>query len=87
MSTIPASQIVNVIPNVLSPGGTALQMNGVLLTTSERVPIGSALQFATAADVGAYFGLNSLEYDLAGNYFNGFVNSNVKPESSLLRAI
>ena len=80
MSTIPASQIVNVIPNVLSPGGTALQMNGVLLTTSERVPIGSVLQFATAADVGAYFGLNSLEYDLAGNYFNGFVNSNVKPD-------
>lgn len=80
MSTIPASQIVNVISNVLSPGGTALQMNTVMLTTSTRVPYGSVIQFATDEDVGAYFGLNSPEYSLAPNYFNGFNNSNLKPD-------
>lgn len=79
MSTIPASQIVNVVPNVLSPGGTALQMNGVFLTSNTRVPIGTVPSFATAADVGSYFGLSATEYDVAVVYFNGFVNSNVKP--------
>lgn len=79
MGTIPASQIVSVIPNVLSPGGTALEMNGVLLTTSTRVPIDEVMQFATVADVGEFFGLSSIEADVAVNYFAGFNNSNIKP--------
>lgn len=79
MSTIPASQIVSVVPNVLSPGGQALVMNGVFLTTSTRVPIGAVQPFPDAASVGAYFGLNSVEYSVAQNYFLGFDNSNIKP--------
>lgn len=77
--TIPASQVVSVNPNVLSAGGRALDIIAVLLTTSSRVPVGDVHPFSTAADVGAYFGLSSLEYSLALVYFSGFENSNVKP--------
>ncbi len=79
MPTIPASQIVSVVPNVLSPGGRALDIVGVLLTTSTRVPIGAVQPFSSAADVGSYFGLNSTEYAVSQNYFLGFDNSNIKP--------
>lgn len=79
MSTIPASQIVNVIPNVLSAGGNALDIIAVMLTENDQVPIGVVQPFATAADVSSYFGPASDEYALAVIYFNGFDNSNVKP--------
>lgn len=79
MSTIPASQIVQVTPNVLSAGGQALDIVAVILTTSTRVPIGTVAQFATAADVKSYFGASSAEGAIADVYFGGFENSNVKP--------
>lgn len=79
MSTIPASQIVQVTPGVLSAGGRALDIVSILLTTSSRVPIGAVQPFATAQDVIDYFGPNSTEAALATIYFNGFDNSNVKP--------
>ncbi|MBI1213623.1 MAG: DUF3383 family protein [Alphaproteobacteria bacterium] len=83
MSTIPASQIVNVQPNVLSAGGSALEILGLLLTTSDRPPIGAVLSFATAADVSSYFGPSSDEYAASQIYFNGFDNSNLKPGAVL----
>jgi hypothetical protein len=79
MSTIPASQIVNVIPNVLSAGGNALDIVGVMLTTSDRVPIGAVLPFTSAPAVAAYFGASSNEATQATVYFNGFDNSSQKP--------
>jgi hypothetical protein len=83
VSTIPASAIVSVTPNVLSAGGSALDMNGLLLTTSIRVPIGTVASFASANDAADYFGLSSDEADAASTYFNGFENSNVKPGAIL----
>ncbi|HEY6030510.1 MAG TPA: DUF3383 domain-containing protein [Gaiellaceae bacterium] len=79
MGTIPASQIVQVNPNVLAAGGQALDLVGVLLTTSAQVPIGAVQPFADADDVAAYFGSGSSEAALATIYFNGFDNSHVKP--------
>lgn len=79
MTTIPASQIVQVTPNVLAAGGQALDIVGVILTTSTRVPIGTVQPFADDSDIGSYFGLSSDEYTAAINYFLGFNNSNVKP--------
>jgi hypothetical protein len=55
-NTIPASEIVTVTPNVLAAGGSSLDLNGLILTTSSRVPIGTVASFATPAAVGAYFG-------------------------------
>lgn len=80
---IPASDIVSVIPSVLGAGGNALDLNGLILTTTPRVPIGVVTAFPTQAGVGALFGAASQEYALAGNYFLGFDNSTKKPGSIL----
>lgn len=82
-TSIPASQIVNVNPGVLSAGGTALDLNGLILTTNARVPFGSVVSFPSTAAVSAYFGPTAYETTLATNYFLGFDNSNVKPGSLL----
>ncbi len=83
VAAIPASQIVNVNPGVISAGGTGLDLSGLLLTDSTRVPIGQVLSFPTAAAVGAYFGLSSVEYAEAVIYFGGFANSLTKPGAML----
>jgi hypothetical protein len=84
MTTIPASQLVNVIPNVLSAGGNALVMDGILLTQNIRVPVGQVLSFPNdGLSVAAYFGASSTEAALATIYFNGFNNSTQKPSAIL----
>lgn len=81
---IPASQIVSVIPQVTSAGGSALNLIGLLLTQSTRVPIGQVLSFPTAQSVSDYFGPLSNEAAYGSIYFNGFDNSNVKPAALLI---
>jgi hypothetical protein len=83
MSTIPARDIVAVNPGVLAAGGSALDMIGLLLTNSTRVPIGAVQPFASATDVADYFGAGSTEASLASVYFLGFDNSTKKPGSIL----
>jgi hypothetical protein len=84
LSTIPASAIVNILPGVISAGGTGLVLNGVMLTKNVRVPTGLVMSFASAATVGTYFGYTSAEYAQAQIYFNGFQNSSKLPGSLLI---
>ena len=84
MSTIPVSQIVQVLPNVITAGGTALVLNGVMLTKSIRVPTAAFISFTSAISVGAFFGLASVEYAQAQIYFNGYVLSTQLPGSLLV---
>ena len=92
MSTIPASQIVNVLPGVLAAGGNGLVLNGLMLTNSTRIPINAGnngnlpfvQSFPTAAAVGTFFGLLSNEYAKASVYFLGFDNSTAKPTALLV---
>ena len=79
MTSIPLSQLVNVTPGVISAGGQASALVGLLLTNSTRAPIGSTPSFPTAAAVGAYYGLTSGEYVFASGYFAGADNSTIKP--------
>lgn len=79
MATIPISQIVQVNPGVLSAAGSAVDLNGLILTKSTYPPIGTVQQFASAADVGTYFGLTSTEYTMANVYFAGYQNATKKP--------
>src|SRR5579883_1767550 len=80
MSTIPISQIVSVTPNVLNAGGDALVLNGLVLTNSTRVPIGTVASFPNDGEsVSNFFGAASAEAATAAVYFLGFDNSNVKP--------
>jgi hypothetical protein len=77
--SIPASLIANAIPSVISAGGSALDLIGIMLTNNTRAPIGSAPSFPTAQAVSNYFGPASAEAALASVYFNGFKNSTKKP--------
>ena len=79
MSTIPASEIVRVIPGVLSAGGNALDLNGLFLTDSDRIATADVQGFPTALAVGQHFGSTSTEKSLADKYFAGFTGSTQKP--------
>src|SRR5262249_15990392 len=83
MSTIPASELVNVLPGVLEAGGSALDLNGLMLTTSIQVPIGTVQQFPDAVSVQNYFGPSSHEASLATIYFNGFDGATAAPGNLL----
>ena len=78
-ATIPFSQVVNVVPGVLSAGGIAVDLNSIMLTQNSLAPYNQLLTFSSAANVGAYFGLTSTEYTLASIYFGGFLNSTKSP--------
>lgn len=84
MPTIPASQIVSVVPSVLNAGGSALDLIGLMLTQSTRIPTGAQGSFPTAAAVGAYFGLSSIEYNRAQIYFKGFDGATKLPAALLI---
>lgn len=84
MSSIPASEIVSVLPSVIGAGGRALDLNGLLLTNGTRIPIGSVLSFPNADAVTAYFGSGSAEATLAAVYFSGYDGSLAKPGAMLL---
>ena len=81
---ISASQIVGVTPQVLAAGGTALDLNGMLLTSSALMPPGYTFSFPSASAVIAFFGAASIETGIAAVYFQGYRNSNVKPGALLV---
>lgn len=82
--TIPANDVVSVNPSVLAAGGSALDLNGLMLTTSTRVPIGAVMSFASGPAVATFFGPSSKEASQAATYFAGFDGSTVKPGALLI---
>lgn len=84
MSTIPASDLVAVNPSVLAAGGSALDVIGLLVSSSTRVPIGTVQSFASQSAVSDFFGPASAEAALAATYFAGFDNSSKKPAALLI---
>jgi hypothetical protein len=72
LSTIPASDLVAVTPSVLAAGGTGLDLTGLFLTLTARVPLGTVSTFTSQAAVASYFGASSQEAALASIYFEGF---------------
>lgn len=79
--TIPASSIVQVIPSVVSAGGSNLVLNGVIVDQSTLIPSGSYLSFSSATAVGKYFGVSSSQYSLANIYFSGFETATQTPQT------
>jgi len=84
MSTIPFSQVVQVVPSVLSANGVAVDLNGLVLTQNALAPNGAILQFSDAAAVQSYFGANSSEASVADVYFNGYNNGTQLPGALLM---
>lgn len=83
LSSIPASEIVNVLPGVIGTGGDGLQLSGLFLTNNVRVPIGSVMSFANQATVASYFGAMSAEASLATVYFAGYDGKTQAPAAML----
>lgn len=81
--SIPASAIVNVTPSVIGAGGTGLDLNGLILTLSDYVPVGTVKEFTNPQDVADFFGPLNAEALMAAVYFAGFDGSSVKPASLL----
>ena len=81
--TIPATNLVDILPSVLSAGGSSLALNGLMLDSGTRVPIGTVASFPTQAAVAAYFGAASLNATLASVYFGGFIGATKVPGAML----
>ena len=79
MSTIPFSQVVNVVPSVLSAGGASVDLNGLMLTQNALAPYGTILNFPNATSVASYFGAGSSEATYASVYFNGVTGGTALP--------
>lgn len=84
MSTIPASQIATVLPSVLPAGGSAIALNGLVLTTNTRVPIGTVMSFPGLASVQDFFGASDAMALGAAVYFAGYDGSTKKPGALLV---
>lgn len=84
MSTIPFSQVVQVVPSVLSANGVAVDLNGLVLTQNALAPSGTILTFSNAASVQSYFGASSDEATVANIYFNGYQGGTQLPGSLLM---
>lgn len=76
---IPASQIVQVLPRVMTNTGSDLVFNGLVLDSNATIPTNTPLAFASASDVANYFGVTSQEFSFASVYFGGYANSKKKP--------
>ncbi len=72
---IPLRKDVQINPGVLPAGGSALDLNGLILTDSAYAPVGSVITFTNKEDVAAYFGSASAEFSMAEVYFQGYDNS------------
>src|SRR5579863_2218957 len=81
--TIPASNLVDILPSVLGAGGSSLALNGLMLDSGTRVPIGTVATFPTQPAVAAYFGAASLNATLASVYFGGFIGATKVPGAML----
>lgn len=81
--TINASYDVQILPGVISAGGSALDLSGLMLTKNWRVPTGAVMSFSSAAAVSAFFGPASAEYAKAVVYFAGFTNATARPGAML----
>jgi len=67
--SIPVKQLISVTPSVVSGGGVAETLNGVLLSQNPSLPVGTPLSFPNLAAVLAFFGNYSCNFTgtCAGN--------------------
>ena len=75
---------MNVIPSVLSAGGTGLNGIGLYLTTNTRIPVGIVASFDDELAVADYFGPASTEAAEAEIYFTGFEGASIQPSTLLI---
>jgi hypothetical protein len=77
--TIPLSDVVQMLPGVISAGGVTGNLSGLVLSQNAGTPYGSPLNFASAAAVQAFYGAGSPEAIIANNYFPTTLNAGQLP--------
>lgn len=83
MTTIPISQIVDIVPGVIGGGGVASKLTGLVLTQDESIAPGQGKQFSDDTTVETWFGPQANETLLAQGYFPGIVNGGQMPSDLL----
>lgn len=78
---ISASNIVSVVPRILTGTGSDLVFNGMVFSKDSHLPVNTPIVFSSSSDVADYFGDVSDEYNFATVYFGGYQNSQIKPSS------
>jgi hypothetical protein len=79
MSTIPISQVVQILPGVIAGGGQASKLSGMVVTTDDSIPPGAPKNFFTKEDASDWFGPSAPETVMANQYFPGIVNAGQLP--------
>lgn len=79
MSTIPISQVVQMVPGVIAGGGTPSKLSGMVMSEDASIAPGQILQFFDALDVSNWFGPSAPETVMANMYFPGIVNGGQLP--------
>lgn len=69
--SIPLSRDVQIIPGVIKATGSAVDLNGLILTDSPYLPVGAVQSFISDDNVGLFFGPASDEFSMAKIYFKG----------------
>lgn len=82
--TIPASQLVSVSPAVLSAGGNALNVTGLMLTQNFRVPIGTFQSFPSSLALSNALGAASVDAAAGAIYFGGYTGATQTPGALLV---
>ena len=82
-TTIPVRDIVTINANVLSAGGGASDINGLILTKSNLLAEGELKTFFNQDDVATFFGASSDQAKMADKYFNGYDIATTSPKEIL----
>jgi hypothetical protein len=86
-SAIPAAQIVSVVPSVLNAGGVGLDLNGLLLTQDQHIPLGEVYSFPDLTSVQSFFGPTGYISALAKTYFLADINATKRPGQLLIACV
>ncbi len=78
---ISASNIVSVVPRILTGTGSDLVFNGMVFSKDSHLPVNTPIPFYSSSDIADYFGDTSDEYEFASVYFSGYQNSQIKPST------
>lgn len=85
--SIPASEIVSIVPGVIGAGGNPLALNAMFITKNIPSAMSSIQAFTNPDAVSDVFGLTSTEYKAAQVYFTGFNNCTTLPDTLYFAAM
>ena len=84
MPQVSSSKFANIIPQVLAATGSGFELNGLLLTKNDNLPLGVPYKFASQSAVASYLGSTSAEAAFATAYFTSFSNKTKIPPAMLI---